>query len=204
VVTITDLEKNKQIYINTKNKPYAEHVFDQSEFPVIDSVADSKGPQMEIRKTGQSKVIDGRKCSEIYFKLDKSTQTGVGEAKVKHYFEGTMWVTQDIPSYKLYLAYNDRAHSYLRGTRYMGGGFFDILAKLDVDQYNLLRLIRALDGIPGEASFIAQLPSDQGGNVFESKIKMLEVSDKPFKEGHFGFPTDPTFKQVPANEFKSF
>ena len=35
-----------------------------------------------------------------------SANTGVGDAKVKHYFEGSMWLTKDIPNYELYTKYN--------------------------------------------------------------------------------------------------
>jgi hypothetical protein len=204
VITITDLNNKKQRYVNPKMKTYAEKGFDASEFAVIDSVADSKGPQIEIKKTGKTKEIEGKKCHEIYFRLDKSSSTGVGDAKVKHYFEGSMWVTQDIPNYELYVDYNQYAHNYFRGSRYAAGGFFDILARLDVDQYNLVKLIASLDGIPVEAAFVAQLPSATGGDVFETKIKLINYSNENLDLDHFGFPKDKEYQQVAPNEFKSF
>jgi hypothetical protein len=204
VITVTDLKNKKQRYINPKMKTYAEMGFKASEFAVIDSVADAKGPQIEVKKTGKTKEIDGKKCHEIYFKLDKSSSTGVGDAKVKHYFEGSMWVTRDIPNYELYIEYNKYAHDYFRGSRYSAGGFFDILARLDVDQYNLVKLITSLDGIPVEGAFIAQLPSGTGGDVFETKIKLIEYSSESLDESHFGFPKDKEYQQVATNEFKSF
>ena len=204
VITITDLENNKQRYINPKMKTCAEKVFDASEFAVIDSVADAKGPQMVVRKTGKTKEINGKKCYEIYFKLDKSTNTGVGDAKIKHYFEGSMWVTKDIPNYELYIDYNKYAHNFFRGSRYSAGGFFDILGRLDVDQYNLVKLITAMEGIPVEAAFVAQLPSGTGGDVFETKIKLIDYSTDNLDESHFGLPKDKEYQQVAPNEFRSF
>ncbi len=204
VVTITDLENKKQLYINPKMKTYAEKSFAATEFAVIDSMADAQGPQLEVRKTDKTKEIDGMKCYEVYFKLDKSSSTGVGDAKVKHYFEGTMWVTKDIPNYELFIDYNKYAHNYFRGSRYSAGGFFDILARLDVDQYNLVKLITALDGIPVEAAFVAQLPSGTGGDVFETKIKLIKHSSKNMDMSHFGFPQDKEYQQVTPKEFRSF
>jgi hypothetical protein len=188
VVTICDLDKKKQIYINPKNKTWTDKEMLPSEFPVIDSAADANGPQMVIKKTGNSKEINGLKCEEIYFKLDKSSNTGVGEAKVKHYFEGNMWVTKDIPNYQLYHNYNSGAQSLMRGTNYNGGGFFDILSRLDVDSYNLLRLINAVDGVPV---------------VFETKIKLVEYSDKKIDKSKFTPPGD-DYKKVPFTEYRSF
>ncbi|HDS01554.1 MAG TPA: hypothetical protein ENO07_05995 [candidate division Zixibacteria bacterium] len=159
---------------------------------------------MEIKRTGKTKEIDGFKCEEIYFKLDKSSSTGVGEAKVKHYFEGTMWVTNDIPNGELYYNYNAFAQNYFRGSNYNSGGFFDILARLDVDSYNLIRLVEALNGVPVQASFVAQLPSATGGNVFETKIKLIEHSTEPFEKGHFTAPEDEKYNQVPVGEFRAF
>jgi hypothetical protein len=203
VMTITDLVNNKQLYVNPKTNICAEKFFNSSEFPVIDSIEDSERPQMAIKKTGKTKTIDGKKCSEIHFKLDMSSSTGVGDAKIKHYFEGTMWVTQEITNWELYSEYNTYAHNYFRGTRYSAGGFFDILAKLDVDQYNLIRLIKAMDGIPVEATFVAQLPSSAGGHVFETKIKLVESSNNQFDKGHFELPKE-GYKVVPVTEFRSF
>lgn len=204
VVTVTDLENKKQRYINPKTKTYAEKSFEATEFAVIDSMADAKGPQLEVRKTGKTREIDGMKCYEVYFKLDKSSSTGVGDAKVKHYFEGAMWVTKDIPNYELFIEYNKYAHNYFRGSRYSAGGFFDILARLDVDPYNLVKLITALDGVPVEAAFVAQLPSGTGGDVFETKIKLIKYSSENLDKSHFGFPQDKEYKQVTPNEFRSF
>jgi hypothetical protein len=203
VVTICDLDKKTQVYINPKNKTWTDKEMLPSEFPVIDSAADANGPQMVIKKTGNSKEINGLKCEELYFKLDKSSNTGVGEAKVKHYFEGNMWVTKDIPNYQLYHEYNSRAQSMMRGTNYNGGGFFDILSRLDVDSYNLMRLINAVDGVPVEAAFVAQLPSATGGNVFETKIKLIEYSDKKIDNSKFTPPGD-DYKKVPFTEYRSF
>ncbi|NIP41432.1 MAG: DUF4412 domain-containing protein [candidate division Zixibacteria bacterium] len=204
VITITNMDEKKQIYINPKTNTYAEKGFQPSDFEVIDTVADAKGPQMEIKLTGKTKEIDGLKCEEIYFKLDMSSSTGVGEAKVKHYFEGTMWVTNDIPNGELYHNYNSYAQKYFRGSNYSSGGFFDILARLDVDKYNLTRLVDALNGVPVEAAFVAQLPSATGGNVFETKIKLIEHSTGQFEKGHFTAPESEEYKQVPVTEFRSF
>jgi hypothetical protein len=204
VISITNMNEKKQIYINPQTKTYAEKEFQPSEFEVIDTVADAEGPQMKINRTGKTKEIDGLKCEEIYFKLDMSSSTGVGEAKVKHYFEGTMWVTKDIPNGELYSNYNSFAQNYFRGSNYNSGGFFDILARLDVDTYNLTRLVDALDGVPVEAAFVAQLPSATGGNVFETKVKLIEHSSGPFEKGHFTAPENEEYKQVPIKEFRSF
>jgi len=202
VVNITNLTTNEQVYINPKTQLYAIQKFDPSQFPVVDTAADAKRPQMVIKETGESKTIDGKKCKEIYFKLDLSSNTGVGDAKIKHYFEGSMWVTKDIPKYELYTQYNSNAHKYLRGTGYTAGGFFDILSRLDVDPYNLVKLINALDGVPVEASFIAQLPSTGGGNVFQTTIKLVEFNNKPFEKDHFLPPAD--YKLIPIADFRSF
>jgi len=204
VVVVTDLEKKKQIYINPKTKTYTEKAFDPSEFSVIDTLADARGPQLVVKKTGKTREIDGKKCSEIYFKLDIASNTGVGDAKIKHYFEGNIWVTKDIPNYELYLDYNVYALQYFRGSRYAAGGFFDILGKLDVDDYNLVNLASALEGVPVEAAFVAQMPSGAGGDVFETKIKLIEYSADTFKEGYFGPPTEEGYKKVAPKEFESF
>jgi hypothetical protein len=203
VMTVTDLGSKKQIYINPKTKTWTDKEFLPSEFAVIDTAADARGPQMTIKRTGNTKEIDGLKCDEIYFKLDKSSSTGVGDAKVKHYFEGTMWVTKDIPNYELYTNYNSTAQNYMRGSNYNPGGFFDILLKLDVDSYNLQRLVNTLDGVPVEAAFIAQLPSATGGNVFETKVKLIEYSDKKLDKSVFSPPGD-DYQKVPFKEFRSF
>lgn len=203
VVTITDLANKSQIYINPKTKTWTDKQLLPSEFSVIDSASDANGPQMVIKNTGKTKEIDGLKCHEIYFKLDRSSSTGVGDAKVKHYFEGSMWVTQDIPNSDLYTNYNTKAEDFMRGSRYNAGGFFDILEKLDVDQYNLQRLIHAMDGVPVEASFVAQLPSSTGGNVFETKIKLVEYNDKKLDKGTFSAP-DGDYQKVAYTEFRSF
>jgi len=203
VITITDLVTEKQFYINPKTFICSEKKFAASEFPVIDTLEDAARTQMVIKKTGNSKKIDGNDCTEIHFKLDMSSNTGVGDAKIKHYFEGTMWVTKDIPNWELYTEYNLYAHNFLRGTRYSAGGFFDILSKLDVDQFNLIRLIKSMDGIPVEATFVAQLPSSAGGNVFETKIKLVKSSSELFKIDHFQLPKE-GYKTVPVTEFRSF
>lgn len=203
VVTITDLANKNQIFINPKTKTWTDKKMLPSEFPVIDSAADARGPQMVIKRTGNTKEINGLKCEEITFKLDMSSNTGVGEAKVKHYFEGSMWVTKDIPNYQLYTNYNSKAQSLMRGTDYSSGAFFDILSKLDVDSYNLLRLVDSLDGVPVEAAFVAQLRSATGGNVFETKIKLVEYSDKKFDKGTFAAPGD-DYQKVATKEFRSF
>jgi hypothetical protein len=203
VMTITDLGNKKQIYVNPKTKTWTDKEFQPSEFSVIDTAADAKGPQMVIKSTGNTKEINGLKCHEMYFKLDMSANTGVGDAKVKHYFEGSMWLTKDIPNYELYTNYNSNAENMMRGSRYNPGGFFDILAKLDVDQYNLQRLVDAIDGVPVEAAFVAQLPSSTGGNVFETKIKLVEYSDKKLDKGTFSPPGD-DYQKVPFKEFRSF
>ena len=202
VVNITDLKNNEQYYINPKTKVYAVSKFDPATFPVIDEAADAKGPQMTIKETGETKEINGLKCRELYFKLDLSSSTGVGDAKVKQYFEGTMWITKDIPNGEIYSEYNSNAHDYLRGSGYSAGGFYDILSRLDVDQYNLVRLIKAMEGIPVEASFVAQLSSEGGGNVFQTTIKLIEYSDKPFPKDNFKPPAD--YEKIPVQDFRSF
>ena len=202
VVNITDLKNNEQYYINPTTKVYAVSKFDPSVFPVIDEAADAKGPQIDITETGKTKEIDGLKCREIHFKLELPSHTGVGDAKVKHYFEGTMWVTRDVPNSELYSQYNVHAQEYLRGSGYNGGGFYDILNRLDVDQYNLVKLVKAMDGIPVEASFVAQLPSEGGGNVFQTTIKLVEYNNKPFPQGNFKAPAD--YQEIPLKDFRSF
>ncbi|MBD3218569.1 MAG: DUF4412 domain-containing protein [candidate division Zixibacteria bacterium] len=204
VITITDMNAKEQVYINPKTFTYAEKEFQSADFAVIDSIADAKGPQMAINRTGKTKEIDGLKCEEIYFKLDKSSSTGVGDAKVKHYFEGTMWITNDIPNSNLYSAYNSPTQDYFRGSKYSSGGFFDILSRLDVDSYNLNRLVQSINGVPVEAAFVAQLPSATGGNVFETKIKLVDYSNDQFKKGHFQPPTGEKYEKVPVTEFRSF
>ncbi len=204
VITITDFENKKQIYINPKTKTYASYTFNPENFPVIDSAEDARRPQMIIKETGEEKKINDLNCRKIYFKLDRSSNTGVGDAKVKHYFEGSMWITRDLSNSGTYIDYNEQAHKYLRGTSMSAGAFFDILARLDVDAYNLVRLVDALDGIPVEGSFVAQLPSGQGSNVFETKIKMIEFSDKPIDQNKFGPPTEEGYNEVEPADFRAF
>jgi hypothetical protein len=201
-ITIHDLNGKKQMFVNPAAKEWAVRMMRASEFPVIDSAADARRPQMKIEKTGETKTIDGKKCDKITFRLDHARNTGVGEAKVKHYFEGFLWVTKEIPNHEMYNSYNLFAHKFLRGTNNVTGSFFDILIRLDLDEYNLNRLLAEMEGIPVEGTIVAQMPTGQGADVFETNIKLLNYSTKAFGDGHFAPPRD--CKEVPIKEFKSF